>query len=79
MSKAYLNILTCQNGNGSSVIVRPINCLYVCPHISWGVCLLFGGFILYRKLELLAFKGIVPWISICVSTGVQSIHICCML
>ena len=42
------------------------------------VCL-FGGFVPYRKLELLAFKGIVPWISICVSTGVQSIHICCML
>ena len=34
----------------------------------------FGGFVPYRKLELLAFKGIVPWINICVSTGVQSIH-----
>ena len=40
---------------------------------------LFEEFVPYRKLELLAFEGLVPWISICVSTGVQSIYKCCML
>ena len=42
--------------------------------INLFVCLFVCGFVPYRKLELLAFEGLVPWVIVCVWAGVT---LCC--